>query len=403
MAKVKKNTAKKITGSDGSISWEVETTYDVTEQGIVFGAKRNYNPNFIKKLVDSVATKQAVEYGYSLVMYGHGARGINNKMWATETHPLTGQAQFPLGRVTKAEMHSKWLTLTMILPQAKDNHVETIVELMKSGIGGFSTHFSTKENVLQGVDFVLARNFAENRVEEFLSDNFLSDAINQVCNSVTGECKIDVKLREEASEIVEGRIELIPQTMELLRLDPIINTSKDTIKRVADKQIEVNYLQGQLEAFKGQLELANERIRLLEIELKGKDKAIQDVRMELPKVQEASNAELEDSNRVIDELKEQLELRKFTDDKTLKSLKEELVKMGLSVNAQPVNAQPIVTVDINNHAMSDIFRDSFISDGIDSREANRLNEKALQLALGKANPNSKNKAVNKGYPRVTIM
>jgi len=327
-------------------------------------------------------------------MFGHDSRALSNKMWATEIHPVTGLAQFPLGRVTRATMSSKWLTLTMILPQAKENHTETIVELMKHGIGGFSTHFSVKQNILQGVDYVLARNFFDNRVEEFLSDSFLSNAVGHICNKETGECSLDVALREEATEIVEGHIELIPKTMELLRRNPIVEKTKDTIKMVADKAMEVTYLKGQLEIFKEQLEIANNRIKILELEKSKLDGTIENLRMAEPVVREVEVEvikESETSKRIIEELKAELEKRGVVAN-IAKVITDDEMPVVLEVN------KPLA-----DKFFKDIFRDSFIADGVESR--NKINQEALKLAMAKdssVNGNRVGRGSN-GNVRVTII
>jgi len=256
------NTARKITDpNDGSVSWEINTKFDVTDEGVSFGRKNNYNPRFIKTLVNSKSTKQAVTKGYSLVMYGHFSREEKFDMYPTENHPISGETQFPLGRVTRVSIDGKYLSLTMILAEAKGNHAETVVQLMKHGIGGFSTFFAVDDKQLRGVDFVLTRNFADNQVDTFLWDSFLN-----VCNG--GSCTLESKLREEVEQILgEDRLDLLEPTMQLLKDNPTMKKGREASEGISKKNREILSLKKQLDAFQRELESANHRIRHLEDEL----------------------------------------------------------------------------------------------------------------------------------------
>jgi len=344
------NTAKRRVDEDGNVSWDISTTFDVTEEGIVFGQRRNYNPNFIKRLVNSKATKQALAGGFSTIMYGHQSREERYGMFAMEHHPITGLPQFPLGHVTDAKIHSKWLTLKMTITEAENNNGKTIVQLMKNGIGGFSTHFSLKDEMLQGVDYVLSRNFFDNRVEEFLTDS-----IGHVCNG--GECTLDVTLREEAEGIVGNKTEFIPDVIKLLEANPII-------KKATTNIAEVEELQAQLKNFKRELESANITIGELERKLYSANAKVS--RMKEPIVREVE--------KIVTVEVESQENKKLMD-----SLKVELKKRGVTFSSSSTTSQVEVEVEVEPTLFDGIFRDSFIEDG---RRRRILDEERLGVALG---------------------
>jgi hypothetical protein len=399
MAKQPKNIARKVIDPrDDSVSWELDITYDITEEGISFGTKRNYNPSFIKKLIESKYTRDAVDGGYSMVMYGHMAREEQYDMFAQEHHPHSKEIQVPLGRVTHISIHSKWVNIKMVLPEAKHNMTETIVQLIKHGIGGFSTFFSTmdkgKSGILKGVDYVLARNFKRNQIDEVLMDS-----IGHVCSG--GSCQMDVKVKDIAEELVGEHVELIPQTVELLNRNPVINESKEVLREVHELTAELAETKMQLEAFKKDLDSKNRTIKMLLAEKGELQKEVSNFK---PVVRE-----------VVKEVEKVVEVRDLENEKLLNDLTNLLREKGIEPIVVNQDSQTVTDTEIefneggDSHlpsitdlkvkgdVLSNIYKDTFIDTGMKERE---LNVGALQDAFMKTQ--TRNKA-SKPSRTITIM
>ena len=333
-------------------AWIAEITYDVTDEGIVFANRRNYDHRFIKKLIEGRGTQEAIEQGYCLVMYGHEARDEKYLMNATEYNPITGKEHFPLGSVMGASMNGKMLTLNLLLPIIKGTHTETVVELMKHGIGGFSTFFSQKQKRLLGVDYTYTRNFARNKIDEFLADSMLNPSM--LCGD-DGVCRLDATVKEQAHDIAKS---LKHSTIPIEQLERGIEAlifEDSEVKRIQSIKPIVSDCQSQLKIFQDKLSKSLEMQKHLEEE---------NLRMQ----RELETPKVVTQEVVVEKIVKDKEQKKIN-----KLLKKALKERGLEVEFKKTDKLVLVEPTV------DFLKDSFVSlNDVDTVE---IDTEALTKAL----------------------
>ena len=348
------NTARKII-EDGVTKWIVNISFDVTREGIMFGERRSYDPRFVKTLVESKATKQAIDGGYSLVMFGHASRDPNVKMMVSENHPITGEKHFPLGRVKSASMKGKIISFELLLLELEGLDTKIIVELMKNNIGGFSTFFAVKGKMLNGIDFTFSRNFERNKIDTFLADSLAHP--DMLCDD-NGVCRLDATVKEQAFDIVSslGSTEIPIEDLQR-GVEKLLYEEDFEIKRIVSMKPKLK----ECEDNKEQLGLFKQKLKnalAMQTSLENENRDLRE-KLKTPIIEERI---VEVEKLVRDTEQEELNNR----------LKEELQKRGIDVNFESEE----LTVVPNK----EFFRDTFVSLGEEYRE---VDEKALGDALFK--------------------
>lgn len=355
---MKVNTAKRVILEDNSISWKIDISFDITDEGIVFGVKRNYNPSFISSLIRSKATKQAIEKGYALVMYGHDSRD-RKKLggWTSEYHPVTKKPQFPLGKVTHISIKGNIVNIKMLIAEADKNDGSTIAGLIKNGIGGFSTFFSVREKMLLGCDYVLTRNFAGNSVDEVLMDSICSD----------GSCDIGSIVNNLAKEMVGDSSELLEGAANLLSKDPSIEKFQRLHKLIEQLSVEAKEATEKLGSCKAIIEQKDKEISL-------KNKHIEDLEHSIRATQKDLLESISKNKKLMSEKK----VIKEESEKASIDIEKALVGKGITLDKKDGS----INVEVDKSVYKDLFLSGIIEDSIDP------------LKLKKASMINKQKSIN---------
>ena len=212
---------------NGIYHFKVTFNYREEDNGYVLGIPRNYPTKKVKALVNSPQTKKWIDNGNAVIMFGHGTRDIaKGRFVPQEHHPISGEVQVPLGKITKLSINPKnhnLIDFEGIFIPAKDNKVDTVVKLIENELGGFSFVWNVPKGIFYGADYVLVQNFSSNKVT--------LDAINDYCEN--GQCPIDTTL-DSVMETLVIPPDLYSSAIDLLNNQEEIIGMKNTVRTIRD-------------------------------------------------------------------------------------------------------------------------------------------------------------------------
>ena len=227
-------------------NYEVEISFDITEQGHYFGVPRNYNLKKVQALIRSKINQEHIKKGYALCMYGHGARHIKQGYIASEVNFETKEVQEPIGKILSMSIRDKIITYTARIVKTAGNKADSVVDLITGGIGGFSFVWNVDKGFLYGADFVLQPNFNGNRV-----------VMDSICT--TGECALGDAMEDVVKDAIGSNEELFDTAYDLLSSQDDVYSAlefRDTMKAKLDA------INSELEEHKGNME--KQKIKLSE-------------------------------------------------------------------------------------------------------------------------------------------
>lgn len=150
--------------SDGTM--EVTIEFDPFTHGHDLGAKRNYNPEKYRNMVENESTQTRIANGYAIGFYGHDNRTSKRNHLASERDGKENVI-FPCCKTLSMQWEHTGNNKGIVKHTQRilNNTIgKEIQQLIKSGVGGFSSvHDLTNGNFL-GFDYVLSPNFTTNRV-----------------------------------------------------------------------------------------------------------------------------------------------------------------------------------------------------------------------------------------------
>ena len=159
----KKQIADKIKMNDDG-SMEVTITFDPFEHGHELGSPRNYDPKKYKAMVENPKTQMHIKNGYAIGGYTHD---IRNSKGLLKNLDDNGNPIIPALKTLSME----WIPtgngygLVKHTQRIANNKIgKEIQELIKAGIGGFSSAHNLTTGDFFGFDYVALPNFTTNRV-----------------------------------------------------------------------------------------------------------------------------------------------------------------------------------------------------------------------------------------------
>jgi hypothetical protein len=183
---------------DGTM--EVTITFDPFTHGHELGQARNYDPKKYKFMVENPKTQMHIKNGYAIGGYTHDIRNSNGTLKSTDEF---GNKIIPALKTLSME----WIPtgngygLVRHKQRIANNKIgKEIQELIKAGIGGFSSAHNLKTGDFFGFDYVALPNFTTNRV---IVDNSCK---NGMCNLNFDEVvnDIDKTLKEEITAYLDS-------------------------------------------------------------------------------------------------------------------------------------------------------------------------------------------------------
>ncbi len=184
-------------------NYDVKISFDITDHGHTFGVPRNYNLQKVQKLIRSKDVQQTITNGYAICMYGHGARAKEQGYIANERNHNTGEEQEPVGKVKSLSIKDKIITYDAVIAITAGNKGQSVVDMLKAEIGGFSFVWDVSKGVFYGADFVLSPNFNGNRV-----------VMDSICTD--GTCQLDTSIRDTVLDAIGEHDELYAVAKDLL-------------------------------------------------------------------------------------------------------------------------------------------------------------------------------------------
>ncbi len=299
-----KNTIKQR--EDGN--YDVSINFDITEHGHSFGMPRNYNLSKVTKLIRSKDVQDIVKNGYGICMYGHGARNKAQGYLANERNHNTGDEQEPIGKVTSLSIKNKIISYDAVIALTAGNKGQSVADMIKAGIGGFSFVWDVPNGVFFGADFVLSPNFNGNRV---VMDSICSD----------GSCQLDTAINDTVLDAIGTHEELFDVAKDLLEHQDNVTEAMEFKGKIKAMQDNVSALENKLE--EKDIELDNQRITI-----EGKDDQIKSIK----------KANKEDEKVQADAIKEQTapleeEIEALKEKEAeLKVLQDSITESGLVVD-----------------------------------------------------------------------
>ena len=249
-----KNTINKR--EDGN--YDVNISFDITEHGHSFGMPRNYNLAKVTKLIRSKIVQDSVKNGYGICMYGHGARAKEQGYIANERNHNTGNEQEPIGKVTSLSIKNKIITYDAIIALTAGNKGQSVADLIKAGIGGFSFVWDVPNSKFYGADFVLSPNFNGNRI---VMDSICSDGKCQLDTSIHSTVLDAIGTHEEMYSIAKDLLENQESSLQAFKLRERVRVMQDSISSLEDEIAEKDIIiENHNVTIKGQnkeIELAN--------------------------------------------------------------------------------------------------------------------------------------------------
>ncbi|NOR58759.1 MAG: hypothetical protein GQ474_09585 [Sulfurimonas sp.] len=285
-----KNTLKELNHGNH----EIKISFDITEHGHSFGVPRNYDLKQIKALIYEKTVQDAVKNGYAICMYGHGARDKAQGYLANEKNHTTGEVQEPIGKITSLAINGKLISYTVKIVKTVGNKAQSVIDLMKGGIGGFSFVWDLPNKVFYGSDFVISPNFNGNRV-----------VMDSLCSG--GECQLGSAINDTVLDAIGEHTELYETAKDLLE-------SQANVMGAISIKDKVTAMQDEISALKEEIEEKNIIIENKDIDIQGEkellenekkahqialDCACQDA--EKSKEIKAKNEELEEKNTVLED------------------------------------------------------------------------------------------------------
>ena len=243
-------------------NYEVEISFDITEQGHYFGVPRNYNLKKVQALIRSKINQEHIKKGYALCMYGHGARHIKQGYIASEVNFETKEVQEPIGKILSMSIRDKIITYTARIVKTAGNKADSVVDLITGGIGGFSFVWNVDKGFLYGADFVLQPNFNGNRV-----------VMDSICT--TGECALGDAMEDVVKDAIGSNDELFDTAYDLLSSQDDVYSALEFRDTMTTK---LDALNSELEEHKGNTEK-------MQIKLSEKNKSIANLSSEKAKAE----------------------------------------------------------------------------------------------------------------------
>lgn len=225
-----KNTINKR--EDGN--YDVDISFDITEHGHSFGMPRNYNLAKVTKLIRSKVVQDTVKNGYGICMYGHGARAKEQGYIANERNHNTGNEQEPIGKVTYLAIKNKIISYKAIIALTAGNKGQSVADMIKAGIGGFSFVWDVPNSMFYGADFVLSPNFNGNRI---VMDSICGDGKCQLDTSIHSTVMDAIGTHEEMYSVAKDLLENQESSLQAFKLRERVRIMQDNISSL-EEQIE---------------------------------------------------------------------------------------------------------------------------------------------------------------------
>lgn len=248
-------------------NYDVKISFDITDHGHTFGVPRNYNLSKVQKLIRSKDVQQTIKNGYAICMYGHGARAKEQGYIAFERNHNTGEEQEPIGKVTSLSIKDKIITYDAVIAITAGNKGQSVADMIKAGIGGFSFVWDVSKGVFYGADFVLSPNFNGNRV-----------VMDSICTD--GTCQLDTSIRDTVLDAIGEH-------------DELYDVAKDLLEHQESAMQAIQ--------FKGKMMAMKDSIQSLQDELEERDITIENQKIDL----DAISKKYADATRKRDEMDEE--------------------------------------------------------------------------------------------------